>query len=57
MKNINGTVLKLRELYPDDIIILSEGEIPLVSDAGPGILKTSVPVAQKLSVLSNLQFV
>jgi len=54
MKNINGTILKLRE---PDIIILSEGEIPLVSDAGPGILKTSVPVAQKLSVLSNLQFV
>ena len=30
MKNINGTVLMLRELYPDDIIVLSEGEIPLV---------------------------
>ena len=30
MKNINGTVLMLWELYPDDIIVLSEGEIPLV---------------------------
>ena len=25
-----AAVLMLRELYPDDIIILSEGEIPLV---------------------------
>ena len=30
MKNNNGTVLMLRELYLDDIIVLSEGEIPLV---------------------------